>query len=72
VALGPAEDGGYYLVGLPVPSPFLFDGMVWSTPGVLAETRRRLHAHATPYALLPTLPDLDRPEDLDRFPHLLA
>ena len=72
VALGPAEDGGYYLVGLPEPAPFLFEAMRWSTPGVLAETRRRLEAHATPYALLPTLPDLDRPDDLARFPGLLA
>jgi len=72
VALGPAEDGGYYLVGLPAPAPFLFDAMVWSTSGVLAETRRRLEANAVPYALLPTLADLDRPEDLARFPGLLA
>ena len=72
VALGPAEDGGYYLVGLPAPAPFLFAEMVWSTSGVLAETQRRLLANAVPYALLPTLPDLDRPEDLARFPGLLA
>lgn len=71
VALGPAEDGGYYLVGLPAPASFLFDAMTWSTSGVLAETRRRLQANATPYALLPTLTDLDRPEDLGRFPGLL-
>ena len=72
VALGPAEDGGYYLVGLPAPAPFLFEAMVWSTSSVLAETRRRLQANAVPYGLLPTLPDLDRPEDLARFPGLLA
>jgi rSAM/selenodomain-associated transferase 1 len=71
VALGPAEDGGYYLVGLPGPAQFLFEAMVWSTAGVLAETRRRLEANAVPYAMLPTLADLDRPEDLERFPGLL-
>ena len=70
VALGPAEDGGYYLVGLPAPAPFLFEAMAWSTAGVLAETRRRLQAHAVRHALLATLPDLDRPEDLARFPGL--
>ncbi len=70
VALGPAEDGGYYLVGLPAPAPFLFEAMAWSTSGVLAETRRRLQANTVPYGLLPTLPDLDRPEDLARFPGL--
>ena len=46
--------------------------MTWSTAGVLAETVRRLEANATPYALLPTLPDLDWPEDLSRFPGLLG
>ena len=71
VALGPAEDGGYYLIGLPAPAPFLFQAMVWSTSGVLAETRRRLAANGVAYGLLPTLPDLDRPEDLARFPGLL-
>ena len=72
VALGPAEDGGYYLIGLPAPAPRLFHDMPWSTAAVLTETIRRLKADATPYGLLPTLPDLDRPEDLERFPFLLA
>lgn len=60
------------LVGLPSPAAFLFKAMFWSTSDVLAQTRRRLEAHAAPYALLPTLPDLDRPEDLACFPGLLA
>ncbi len=72
VALGPAEDGGYYLLGLPSPASFLFDDMAWSTAGVLAETTRRLEKQAVPFGLLPTLPDLDRPEDFGRFPGLLA
>jgi len=71
VALGPAEDGGYWLLGLPAPAPFLFDAMAWGTDAVLAETLRRLGAHGRAYGLLPTLADLDRPEDLDRFPGLL-
>ncbi len=71
VALGPAEDGGYYLVGLPAAAPFLFTGMAWSTDGVLAETCRRLEARRVAYRLLATLPDLDRPEDLPRFAWLL-
>ena len=70
VALGPAEDGGYTLLGLPAPAPFLFTDMAWSTAAVLPETVRRLEARAIPYGLLPVLPDLDRPEDLARFPDL--
>ncbi len=72
VALGPAEDGGYYLLGLPAPAPFLFDGMAWGTDGVLAETRRRLEVAGRAYGLLPVLADIDRPEDLARFPGLVG
>jgi len=72
VALGPAEDGGYYLLGLPAPARFLFGAMDWGTDAVLAETRRRLDAKGRAYRLLPTLADLDRPEDLGRFPGLLS
>jgi rSAM/selenodomain-associated transferase 1 len=71
VALGPAEDGGYYLLGLPAPAPFLFGAMEWGTAAVLAETMRRLDAHGRVFGTLPTLADLDRPEDLARFPGLL-
>lgn len=72
VALGPAEDGGYYLLGLPAPAPFLFGTMDWGTDAVLAETLRRLGAHGQAHGLLPTLADLDRPEDLSSFPGLLT
>jgi glycosyltransferase A (GT-A) superfamily protein (DUF2064 family) len=71
VALGPAEDGGYYLLGLPSPAPFLFGNMDWGTDAVLAETMRRLDANGRGFGVLPTLADLDRPEDLARFPGLL-
>lgn len=71
VALGPASDGGYYLLGLPAPAPFLFEAMEWGTDTVLAETRARLDANGRPYGLLPVLTDLDRPEDLVQFPDLL-
>jgi rSAM/selenodomain-associated transferase 1 len=71
VALGPAADGGYYLLGLPAPASFLFEAMEWGTNAVLAETKRRLNANGRAYGLLPTLSDLDRPEDLGRFSGLL-
>ncbi len=53
------------LVRLPSPASFLFKAMFRSTSEVLAETRRRLEAHAVPYAAPPTL---DRPEDLACLP----
>ena len=72
VAIGPAEDGGYYLLGFREPVNFLFENMAWGTGDVLAETRRRLEERGIAYQLLETLSDCDRPEDLARWPELLA
>jgi uncharacterized protein len=68
--IGPAEDGGYYLLGLNAPAPWLFKEMDWGTETVFDETMRRFAAHdITPVALEP-LADVDRPEDLARWPEL--
>lgn len=67
VAIGPAEDGGYWLLGLAVPMPRLFEGVAWGTSTVFAETIAKL---ATPPVILERLADLDRPEDLARWPGL--
>ena len=72
VAIGPARDGGYYLLGFREPVGFLFEGMAWGTGGVLAETRRRLEKRGMAYRLLEPLSDCDRPEDLARWPELLG
>ena len=69
--IGPAEDGGYYLLGLREPMPWLFGAMPWGTDAVFALTMRRLAARGVTPALLPPLADLDRPEDLLRWPALL-
>ena len=44
VVIGPAEDGGYYLVALRAPRPGLFAGIEWSTPSVREETLARAAA----------------------------
>jgi rSAM/selenodomain-associated transferase 2/rSAM/selenodomain-associated transferase 1 len=62
--LGPANDGGYYLVGLTKPAPELFRGIAWGTDTVLAESVRVLEQLNTPPLLLERLDDVDRPEDL--------
>lgn len=72
VVLGPASDGGYYLIGLKKPQRALFQGISWGGPAVLADTMRRAAANRLSVALLPTLSDLDRPEDLARWPDLAA
>lgn len=64
VVLGPALDGGYYLIGLNRLCPFLFENIPWSTERVLAETEAIALHHALSIARLSPLSDIDRPEDL--------
>ena len=68
VVLGPANDGGYYLIGYREPVPFLFEDMEWSTPRVLPETLARLAARGHGPAILPELADIDTAEDLAQWP----
>jgi len=65
---GPAFDGGYALVGLRQPAPALFEGIAWSTPQVMAQTRERLARLALRHAELATLADIDEPADLRHLP----
>lgn len=70
VVIGPAEDGGYYLIAMSEPLPELLTDMPWSTDQVLPETLVRLEQLGIEPLLLETLSDCDRPEDLDRWPGL--
>ncbi len=63
--LGPALDGGYYLLGLARMIPEVFHGIEWSTARVLEATKIRLAAAGASFRELATLRDLDTPEDLD-------
>jgi hypothetical protein len=65
--LGPAEDGGYVLLGLRRVERELFAGIPWSTPAVLDVTRRRLGELNWSWRELEPLWDLDREADLDRY-----
>ncbi len=58
--LGPAQDGGYYLVALKDPMPYIFEDIAWGTESVLASTLAKLDA----FALLPTLNDVDYKQDI--------
>ena len=64
LVLGPACDGGYYLVGLAAPRPALFEGIAWSTPTVCAETLERARAMGLRHRLLPELRDVDTLADV--------
>lgn len=68
LVLGPATDGGYYLIGLRKLVPELFQAIPWSSNTVCAKTVEIAEATGISYALLPELADIDRPEDLARLP----
>jgi rSAM/selenodomain-associated transferase 1 len=65
--IGPANDGGYWLLGLAAPQPAVFCDVEWGTDSVLATTLARLPAE-TPR--LEMLSDLDTPDDLVNWPGL--
>lgn len=67
VVLGPAHDGGYWLLGLRRPAPFLFRDMPWSTPQVFAETVRRVEAAGLRLGRLRELADVDTAADWRRW-----
>lgn len=64
LVLGPATDGGYYLIGLRQFAPALFTGIAWSTAAVLQQTIDIAKQSGLSIAYLDTLTDIDRPEDL--------
>jgi glycosyltransferase A (GT-A) superfamily protein (DUF2064 family) len=63
VVFGPNPDGGYYLVGLSGPAA-IFDGIRWSTGGVLRESLAAAGRLGLKCSILPPWPDLDTPADL--------
>jgi uncharacterized protein len=66
VAIGPAADGGYYLLGLAALQPGLFDAIDWSTDRVYAQTLQRASALGLRISELPVWADVDTPADLAR------
>jgi rSAM/selenodomain-associated transferase 1 len=66
IVLGPAEDGGYYLIGIKAPHPHLFQDIAWSTAEVAAETRLRAAALGLPVVELATWYDVDDAVSLRR------
>jgi rSAM/selenodomain-associated transferase 1 len=64
VVLGPAKDGGYYLMGLKKVYPELFQDKNWSTNSVISETINTVKNLELSYSLLPLLGDIDTLQDL--------
>ncbi len=64
VVLGPATDGGYYLVGMNMNATDMFERIPWSTPAVLATTVDRLAAAGRSWQMLDPWRDIDTLSDL--------
>ncbi len=62
--IGPAEDGGYYLIGMTELYPEIFLNKVWSTENVFLDTLLDIQKLNKTHYLLPTLSDVDTFEDL--------
>jgi rSAM/selenodomain-associated transferase 1 len=67
LVLGPATDGGYWLLGLRAPQPQLFRGIPWSSATVLNETLARARPTGLSVHLLRELSDIDTVEDWRTF-----
>ncbi len=66
VVIGPADDGGYYLLGMNYLIPELFENKSWSTEYLMSETLTTLDANQIEYKLMDTKSDIDIEEDLSK------
>ena len=64
VVFGPAEDGGYYLIGMSKMNTSIFENKPWSQSDLLAVTLQELEAQNQSVGLIETLNDIDTFEDL--------
>ncbi|WP_234026955.1 TIGR04282 family arsenosugar biosynthesis glycosyltransferase [Erythrobacter sp. HKB08] len=71
MVIGPARDGGYYLLGFNSDAGFAFKDMPWSTERVFEETVRRFVRRGMRAAVLPELSDIDTAADLEDWPDFL-
>lgn len=65
IVIGPAADGGYYLLGMHAPTKNLFEHIQWSTNCVFTDTLKIIERNQYTYYLLPVLRDVDTAEDID-------
>ena len=64
IVIGPATDGGYYLLGMQSPFKNLFENITWSSNSVFNETIKKINQHNLSVCLLPTLNDVDEAIDI--------
>jgi rSAM/selenodomain-associated transferase 1 len=71
LVIGPAKDGGYYLIGMQNPHPEIFQNITWSQPDVLQNTIEKMEQFNLSFALTPELADIDDFSDLMNYPVLM-
>ncbi|MES2797993.1 MAG: TIGR04282 family arsenosugar biosynthesis glycosyltransferase [Bacteroidota bacterium] len=65
--IGPAYDGGYYLLAMRALRYEIFEKIIWSGPYVLSDTLKKINKMVNTYYLLPALPDVDTLEDWELY-----
>ena len=65
--IGPATDGGYWLIGLNAPCPALFEGVEWGSDSVLQSTLVKAHEAGLSVEILRKLTDVDTGADWEKF-----
>ena len=72
VALGPTADGGYYLVGVKEPSPFLFENQTYGYGSVFENTAAAAHAAGKSVGKALPCDDVDTPDDLRKLLQIIC
>ncbi len=67
ITIGPALDGGYYLLGIKQASPYIFQNIPWGTAEVFNITLQRIRTNLIRYSVLPPKMDIDTWDDLKTF-----
>lgn len=65
--IGPAIDGGYYLIGMRQFAPEVFQNIEWSTEAVFPDTVKKIEGLGKTFGLLPELSDIDFEEDWEKY-----
>ena len=71
VVIGPADDGGYVLIGARQPAVNIFTGVDWGSSRVMEQTRQRCVDLGVKWSELPMLWDVDRAKDLNKLRKLV-
>lgn len=67
MVMGETEDAGYYIIGMKSAHPEVFSDQVYGTGSVFSDTMEKIRRIGATCSVLPTLCDIDEPEDIERY-----